>query len=574
MNPPRTRIEKSLRRSARSLIRSQPSQLKEYRRQRRSILREVGPNEFLQFFVPPVFLIGFMLGVAGFAASNPEFVVRITALIGLLGFVTALGFANGVLQSLSRSHFLSIQSVLPVPDQQVASVQLRLGTTATTTMLCGWLAYPVCLAALQGLPVSVVLSSIGLGILFWLTTITLTMVILSWMPKIARPRGVAVICFGLLFLVLASEAAAAMKWVHIDDIASVVNSVIPTSWALTILLSLTEPNPEPLYWLYLIPAFTLVLVGFGSRNRICDNYRITDLELQSDGSMQATDYKSLTVSMVFQEEQIPEVDRQVAQELVHYELHDFRYEFECSNWIENKIWRSLDPDERTSLLAIYSQVPSWTMQFKAVSIITAIALSGAFVFSFFASPDAAVIAVYGCLSFGLIFIIGAAPAVLWNSRDLVNCTSTILLPVSDQHLNRISMMLGTIRAIGMFPFGLVGGALLAHAQGRDIEFLFCVLMGAKTSLFYLASHQWWYKAMQPYDADSHQQQQALEMILLLATLGGCALLFWNDDSQLLNAVATCIIFGSGHLAYRSFRRRKLKRPVDFIYGVLEDEADT
>ena len=572
MKSPKTRLEISLRRTVRALIQTRSNWRKEYRQQRKNWFLESVSDDLQHKLMARGFLILVMVVMGTLAASKPELLVRITAGVSAIALIIGWGFAHTTIHSLSRSHFLAIQSVLPICDSEIAAMQLRSVTTKTFSMLLGWVAYPVTLSIAGELPPIFVLISLGLGVLFWLTTISLTMVILSFLPQLTRPQALPVFMLAIVIGGSAVAFAVSRNWITFDGFCVIANSVMPAGWALSVQLNMMQAEPVPLFELLLIPTVLLIVIGFVFRSRFTESYSITSLEIQGDGTMQATDAGQLTISLIEPEEDLPELEPRFARELVSQELREFRYEFEQSNWIENKVWTMLNPEEQNAMLVISPEVPGWTTQFKYMSIVVAGALAGTFVFSFFTGVEEIVTMAFGSLALAFVFMISAVPTVIWRSSNVESCSSIMLMPVSDNHLNRIAMILGTIRAIGMFPFCYVAGLIISWTQGGEFSVLQSLLFGAKGSLIFLASHQWWFKLVQPYDVGKQNVQHGLELLLAVATAGGCVLLFIDPSSQVFTLIGTCLVFGSGHLAYKSFRFRKLRRPLDFIHGALDEDG--
>jgi hypothetical protein len=499
--------------------------------------------------------------------------VPIATAVGGIVILTSLGFAQSIIQTLSRSHFLAVQSVLPTSDHELASLTVRDSTTRTFTALLGWVSFPTSLFVFKERAPVEILYALGLGLVLWLTTISSTVLILRFLSRMTRPGVIGVLVLSAMFVSLAMFTAAMAGWVAVEDICTIVNFLNPAGWVILMLLNLLEPNPDPSYWFWGIPICVLIVIGLTSPGRFVERYDITNLEPQSDGSMQASDARHLTLSFVEPIEELEELERHVAREYVRQELNEFRYEFEISGWIERKIWSMLDTDERASLLAISPIVPEWTRQMIRMTAIVGIALVCTLVLSLFVTPDAVTTAVFCWLAASLLLATVAVYGFRWSSSNSQSCTSTILLPVSDHHLNRIAMLLGTCRAIAFFPLAWGAGMIISFANG-NFGFLASLLFAGKCCLVYLAMHQRWFTLLQAYDmSQKGNSQQSLDMLLGLTAVGGAILLFLDDDNQLLSLLGTLLLFGASHLAYMSFRHAKVNGPMDFVCKAMDDFDD-
>jgi hypothetical protein len=405
-----------------------------------------------------------------------------------------------------------------------------------------------------------------------LTIISSTLVFLSWFPAATKPRATVIICLLSLVLFGIVIAAVVFELSSIAQLANVANHILPPGWVLLMANNMLAKIPDPNYWLFALPVLAMIITGFTSRDRFISRYQIIDLTPQSDGTMQATDADKITVTLTDDFEEIKEVDRQSARELVHNEIHEFQYEFENSGWFESKLWSLLNSEERASLFAVLPFIPAWTAQWIRMCICIGVALIGMSVISFFVHADVVTFASYGLLTIALLFVAATTYGFIWHSPgSLTSCTSAILLPTSDRHLNRIFMTIGTMRAISIFPVVYLAGLVIALAN-REFDLLASLVFAAKGSLLFLACHQWWFKLLQPHDISQGSTRTFFVALLAICAFGGIVLLFLEDESHLLTMFGTLLLFGSGHLAYLSFRYGKLNDPMDFICAALDDDV--
>lgn len=547
-------------------------------------------------FVIPLLLFVFP-GTGGWQLTECRDRTEGLASITMAAFVAAvvaLIHGNWLRRELTRSTSMALLGQLPISDLGFLRNRTALSLGLSLVFLIVCLAYAAGIALGGGFGASEIGMLLGLGIAEWLMVAATSILIPMLLPQVARGE----VAGGLVVLLLAFAGGAIVAWglglmqlPAAEVVLDVILKATPTGWPLLMMLD-GIVQPQAGTWWLAIPVGLAVVAAAAvyfwlERSYIIREVTIENgmigiavgekewqiLNLETDDSTTAEVDPSLLARLQRRFNVEPETDDDEispAEASMLVRDGDFleREQWTSAGFVERLIASVLSDRERLAVELMTGNSPSWT---KSLVLGTTTSLA---VVALLLLIDQAfqirLIAMGGHVAFfGLISTLnGTWKAALWKSSNGQTCSSMSVVPISQSEAERVSMVLGAVRAFCLLPFAIGLTTLLFFGLTGQAEFFASIYIGAKVALAYAALHQWWFVVIQinvqaPFPSAAWFADLLVAGLCFVLTLAGAVGLFVAAQSEVWSLAAATAMFGGGWLAQRYQHRRILNDPTDF-----------
>ncbi|NQV26089.1 MAG: hypothetical protein HQ518_17150 [Rhodopirellula sp.] len=593
---------KNLRRLALSRIRDDSTLSRQYWTAsggwRRRILRTIAAYFVLPLSVTVIgFLIAFFGSVLGAAGLQPAACDLVFAGVALAVSVVHIGW---VLRELISSRSLAVVSVLPDADRDFATGRLVNSLQKTLLFLAGSLLLGGGIAFGAELNVADTVQVMLLSILFWSMVASLSVIVPAFFPVLARQEASSAVMGFAMLLFFSGAGLASIGVVRHETLAFASLVILPTGWPI-LMIKYGVILKQPEYWRLLIPSGCVVLFAGYSWFRLLRRYRIQEFIYQpgsvaiaefrpaahretADAGNSAGSEMSATGTASWIRDcqrrlrrwlKLPETDGPTA-ELTRDEAIariresglTRRFDWSGAGFIERTFAKILNDEELLAAEVLSCGEPKWSQKMARWLVPASGAIAVVVVAAFLVHRQIAVIAMHLGLG-GLIgSLIGSRWAGLWKSASGEHCAAMALLPIDARHVARMSMTLGAILSLLIFPFAV--GVFLAVMWGHSGQFKFvdAVVSATKVSLVLAALHQWWFVVMQPCSNTRTIWKTILSvgvvLVVAVPMITGLAMLLFSGRSEFWVLAGAGLLFGTGWVAQRIQKNEVLHAPSDFV----------
>lgn len=605
---------KNLRRIALIRIRNDPLLSRQYWTASggwpRRVLRAIGP-----YFILPVSaiviaaLIAFLGAIMG-AGLNPDLAAgHSIAVAGIAAFV-AFSHSGWVLRELIGSRSLAVVSVLPDADRDYAANRLLNSLKKTLLFLVGSLLLGAGIAFGEELNVFDTIQVLLLAGLLWAMVASLSVIIPAFFPLFVRQEVIGALVGLAMLLIFSAAALGAFGVARQETLVFAGLMIFPTGWpVLLIKYGVIQKQPEA--WWLLLPAGCVVTLAAIGYSRLLSRYRIQEFGYEP-GSLATAEFRSLSEretivqkstadpgdSQFDDHSQQPrpavparlhpgyvqrlinwltltepvgsseELTRDQAIARIHESGLTKRFNWSEAGFIERTVAGLLSDEELLSaeILSVGRPRWSWMMARSLVPATAAVVVIVAVAFTL--HRQMAVMSGHLGIAGIVGTLVGGRWAGLWRSTSGHTCAAMALLPIDARHVSRMSMTLGAIRSVLVFPFAT--GVILALEWGQQgqLEFAESALFGAKVTLILAALHQWWFAIMQPFSCPQSIRRTILNIVVVIVVAGtlitGLCVLMMSGRSELWTLVGAGLLFGTGWVAQRLQNRAVMSLPTDFV----------
>lgn len=517
--------------------------------------------------------------------------------------VVAIIHGNWLRRELTRSTSIALLGQLPISDR----VYLRNRTCVSCGLTLLFLV--VCLANVAGVVVTAPLDAaavaaiIGLGILQWLIVVSLSVLIPIWLPLLGERLEGAAVSLGAACIAVSITLLMGQK-AGVQDLLAIALKVVPTGWPLLMMYdAVLQPRPGA-WWLCvpagLLAAATLLSYFWFERRYIIREIVVEDgmigvalgeeevalsaAETPEPESEEQTRPQSPTVQLLSQlfrktkEPDVPEVSP--AEAAMRVRDGDFldRDQWTDIGFIERLVGSVLSERERVVVEVMTAGKPGWTRSMLGGTLLATLVIL-LLLISDAIFPGRMIALGWQAAIFGIVFTLhNTWLSAIWKSADGHTCPSAALLPCKQTEVERVAMVLGTIRALCLLPYTIGMSLILFYGMNGQFEIARSLYLGIKVALIYVALHQWWFASIQlnastPFPSAHWLTDLCVGGSAVILSLGGAVvLLFVAGESELWSLLATSALFGGGWLAQRNQRHRILNSPTDFVGANTESRS--
>lgn len=542
-----------------------------------------------------VALLGALMG-GGVQKAPPGVYYLVIAGISL---VIAITHAGWVLRELIRSRSLAVISVLPVSDQDFVSDRVFSSLLKTLLFLAGTLLLGAGISLGAETNAVETVQILLLSTLLWAMMAALSVIVPAFLPVVYRQEFTSA---ALGFFMLVAAGGVVLTEIGFFPPGLLVHTaliVLPTGWpVLMIEYGVMQKVPEA--WWLLFPTGCVLTLAVAGYLRLLNRYQIQEFASEP-GSLAAARFGSFPrhqpetpkqdvssgrpverrnwwrtarqrlrrwLQLPDESEHTEDLSREQAIARVREFGLTRRFDWSSSGLVERVLARLLTDEELTTAELLAASVPQWSkgLAWPLGAATAAIALVVAFAIT--VNPKIAMIS--GHIGFFGIFgvLAGNGLAAIWRSHDGESCALLALEPIDFQRLSRISMTIGAVRGVVVFPFVTAVALIIFWGHDGQIALMESALAGARVALIFTALHQWAPLFLLPYSYSKSVGQTLRDIVAgvligLSAIAGGCLVLL-SGDSEILAVTGAGLLFGTGRLVLYVHQRRVLTAPADFV----------
>lgn len=540
-----------------------------------------------------VLLLPALAGLVLAKCQQRDEALLVIALGAFCALIVATIHGNWLRRELARSTSVALLGQIPMSDRDYLRnrVSISLGLTLLFLVIC--FAYVGGVSLQAGLNATQTGAVFGLAILQWAMVVSLSVFLATWLPTIGIGKAFVGMSPGVMAtIVIAGAIAIPFQGALLMDL---LLKITPTAWPLLMMYDGVLAPGGGSWWMCL-PAGLVIVAAVVSYLWLERRYVVREISFESGnvgvalGGHAAAESETNRIELSDEDLEDSSGDLVIAGFVesdgteyisIEYTPAEATLLVRSGDFLERDAWTEsgiiermvasvLTDRERVCVEVLTGGIPTWT---KSLIIGTSLAMVGMLLL--FVVDALFQVRLFGIgwhiALFGLFGTLQSTwPAAIWKSGDGLTCPGTALLPFSQAEIERVAMVVGTVKSLCLLPYSIGMALALIYAANGQLEVLRCLYLGVKACLVYLAIHQWWFANVQmTTTARTFPSWLWLKDVLVgafcvLLSLGGGVGLFLAGESELLSLLASSAMFGGGWLAQRFQHRRLLDGPTDFI----------
>jgi hypothetical protein len=602
----RARCHKSIRRTVRARVFASEAWTRQYKNARGGWQYYALIALAIAFLPIAIVSALFVLPAVGgfFYATGLDGTREVVSIVAaLVSAVVGFGHGGWLLRELLSSRSLAVATQLPISDEAYLANRTRFTLRASLVFLVILASFFVTVAVALEVGPAKGAMIVGLSVIQWGVTVSLSLILPAWFPKLVRAEAVSGMVSVGAMLVVASITLAQMNVIQIEAVRMFVLSVLPTGWVF-LLLEFGIIDEVALTAWFLVPCVLAIFIATRACARMKAIYHPWEITLDSEFLARAmlkppeeTDDESPSAATTSDLESDAEIDVRITRrkrilsffrdwfglppkkeevELTRSEASAqvrSRQFLEPYSWpngglIERMVGSILTDREQRVAELMCSGKPEWSRRTLMDMGLGCLGLAVIAVMQQLFGMKILMLSWHVGL-FVLFFGLRRSwPGIILRCNTGHLASIMGLVPITHREMNRAVMVLGTVRALIYAPFALAVSAAGVAGLLGGFDWLQALFIASKAVLIIVAIHQWWYIGLQPHQSSKSILAQIGEALLfvpvVVAGIAGGGGMLAAGTSEMWSMGGAALMFGAGWFAQRRQHKRVLNQPIDFI----------